>query len=334
MRFIGSLPDPQQATRFGDYLTALGIANNIEPGDNGSSIWVHNDDHIERSKAELATYLNDPAASRFDEASKAAQRVRDEQQHREQSLRKNYVDVRTNWSGVSRRPMPLTIVLVAICSLVAALTRFGEQPKPVEEWLQFGTLTTSQQHEIIAKHFTQRVRESLGRAKAPVRKFDLKPPGLDDILRGQVWRLFTPMFIHYGLMHFAFNMIWLVDLGSAIERKRGSLRLAGIVLLTALLSNIAQFYWDGPYFGGMSGVVYGLFGYVWIKSIVEPQSGFTIGKQTVMIMLAWLVMCAVGIIPNVANAAHVVGLVTGMVLAHAPTSWRKLRHKVQVAQRQ
>jgi GlpG protein len=128
-------------------------------------------------------------------------------------------------------------------------------------------------------------------------------------------------------MHFLFNMLWLLDLGAIIERSRGSLKLLAIVLCVAALSNIAQFYWNGPDFGGMSGVVYGLFGYVWVKSKVEPQLNMRLHQQTILIMMIWLVICIVGIIPHVANAAHVVGLLVGVVLAHAPYSLRRMKQK-------
>jgi membrane associated rhomboid family serine protease len=55
--------------------------------------------------------------------------------------------------------------------------------------------------------------------------------------------------------------------------------------------------------------------------------------QTVTIMLAWLGLCMVGIIPHVANAAHLVGLIAGMVLAHGPYSWHKLKRAAQVRER-
>ena len=64
----------------------------------------------------------------------------------------------------------------------------------------------------------------------------------------------------------------------------------------------------------MSGVVYGLFGYIWIKGKFDPRSGLGLPQQTVFMMLGWFVAC-VFIIPNVANWAHGIGLVAGMVIA-------------------
>ena len=73
----------------------------------------------------------------------------------------------------------------------------------------------------------------------------------------------------------------------------------------------------------MSGVVYGLFGFVWVKSIVDPQFGFRIPQSSIIIMMVWLFGCmfaeqlGIGIFPtNVANWAHGIGLLVGMVVAY------------------
>ena len=78
-----------------------------------------------------------------------------------------------------------------------------------------------------------------------------------------------------------------------------------------------------PAFGGMSGVVYGLFGYVWIKSTFCPEPGFATSQGTVIILLGWLFLCMTGAIGPIANIAHVVGLVVGMAVAYVPSFWRR-----------
>jgi GlpG protein len=82
--------------------------------------------------------------------------------------------------------------------------------------------------------------------------------------------------------------------------------------VTGVLSNLGQHYFKGPFFEGMSGVVYGLLGYIWMKGKFDPASGLYLHPQTVVMMLIWFFACLFKLIPNVANWAHGVGLVVGM----------------------
>jgi len=108
-------------------------------------------------------------------------------------------------------------------------------------------------------------------------------------------------------------MLWLRDLGSMIEARQTSLQLALLVLFVAASSNVMQFYIGGaPNFGGMSGVVYGLLGYVWLRGKFDPGSGLFLHSATVTMMIVWFFVCLLGLIPHIANTAHAVGLVVGM----------------------
>ena len=88
-----------------------------------------------------------------------------------------------------------------------------------------------------------------------------------------------------------------------------------LVLLISIGSNVAQFIYAGPRFGGMSGVVYGLFGYVWIKGNYDRNFGIRLTDEAVSSMLLWLVLCMTGLLGPIANAAHVAGLLIGMAVA-------------------
>ena len=137
---------------------------------------------------------------------------------------------------------------------------------------------------------------------------------------GEYWRLVTPVFLHFGLFHLAFNGLWTWELGQRIEPFVGSLHTLVIVLLMAVASNLGQYLWGGPsLFGGMSGVVYGLLGYVWIRHKVSPRPQLAIPPGLLGFRLFWLLLGMSGIIDllmsgSIANAAHAVGLVTGMIL--------------------
>jgi GlpG protein len=177
---------------------------------------------------------------------------------------------------------PLTCVLIAISVIVALLSRLGEKD------------------DVLDRLFITADGGPGGRS-------------LPEIREGQVWRLITPIFIHFGWLHILFNMAWLRDLGSAIEKLVGSGALSGLVLTTAIISNLGQFYFAGAFFGGMSGVVYGLFGYVWMKSVFDRGSGFNLRHDTVYWMIGWFVVCMLGWVGPVANFGHGFGLATGVV---------------------
>jgi len=138
--------------------------------------------------------------------------------------------------------------------------------------------------------------------------------------RGEYWRLLTPAFLHFGIFHLAFNGLWLWELGRRIETLAGSLHMLMIVLLMAIASNVGQYLWSGPaLFGGMSGVVYGLLGYVWIRNRVSPRAILSLPGGLLGFMLIWLLAGMSGFMEllmgvSIANAAHAIGLISGMVL--------------------
>ena len=80
-------------------------------------------------------------------------------------------------------------------------------------------------------------------------------------------------------------------------------------------------------FGGMSGVLYGLFGYLWMKGRFEPELGLALSPRLILLLIGWLFLCMTGVLGSVANTAHVAGLAVGMVIGVAPYLWRRLLGK-------
>jgi GlpG protein len=150
---------------------------------------------------------------------------------------------------------------------------------------------------------------------------------LPEVRSGQVWRLFTPIFLHASVWHLVFNMYWLYQFGTLIERVIGSWRLLALVLFTALASDLLQFTMRGPNFVGMSGVIYGLFGYAWIRGQLDPSCGLWLRPDIVFILLAVFVLCAIGWIGGVANWAHGGGLAAGAAAGYLTFTIQQMRRR-------
>lgn len=143
-----------------------------------------------------------------------------------------------------------------------------------------------------------------------------------EISRGEIWRIFTPVFVHGSFFHLAFNLYFLWMLGNTIERSKGSFKFLWFCLVTAAGAHFTQYFIVGPNFIGISGVVYGLLGYLWMKQMVAPEEGFFVPDNLIMWMLIWLMLGISGVLEsmgmNVANGAHFGGLLAGMLLGVFP----------------
>lgn len=143
---------------------------------------------------------------------------------------------------------------------------------------------------------------------------------------GQVWRLFTPDFLHFSWTHIIFNSVMLWFLGSQIEWFDGRTRLVVLFIVTSLVSNGLQYMVSGPFFGGLSGVVYGILGYCWLSQRTLPR--FQFPPALVTFAVVWMV---IGFTPvpemlglgRMANEAHLGGFVAGLALAAILPARRK-----------
>ena len=205
----------------------------------------------------------------------------------------------TSASALAFGRFPLTLILIALSILGAVLVEWNRDLSIVR-WLTFQEFAVN------------------GRS--------MQFGNLQHTLAsGQYWRLLTPIFLHFGLFHILFNSLWLWEFGRRLERFFGSVRFGGLVAFTGLASNLTQYFWEsGSLFGGMSGVLYGLLGYLWIRHSRQPDPNLHLPKGLIIFMLAWLVLAATGAINvfidgQVANAAHVGGLLSGMLAAYLAT---------------
>ncbi len=128
----------------------------------------------------------------------------------------------------------------------------------------------------------------------------------------QWWRLLGPAFIHFSEIHLIFNLLWWWSLGGKIEQKFGTSTLALIFFVAAVSSNIGQLVMSGTNFGGLSGVVYAVVGFVWWIGWLKPNWGLALPKPVIGFLLVWLLLGYADVLwVSMANTAHTVGLVVG-----------------------
>ena len=141
------------------------------------------------------------------------------------------------------------------------------------------------------------------------------------IQNNEWWRLITPMFIHFSLTHLVFNCLWIYVLGSKIEQIDGYITFINLVIFSSIISNLAQHFFGGSsLFGGLLGVIYGLLGYCMIIEIDTKKERYDLPPALYLFMLIWLILGFLGILNlfgfgNVANYAHLGGLVSGIIFA-------------------
>jgi GlpG protein len=110
-------------------------------------------------------------------------------------------------------------------------------------------------------------------------------------------------------------------LGSKIEIIDGKRIFFTLFCISALSSNLGQYYITGGYlFGGLSGAVYGLLGYCFILDLDNRGQRYDLPNALYVFMFFWLLIGFTGILGvfgfgNIANIAHLVGLICGFITA-------------------
>ncbi len=143
-------------------------------------------------------------------------------------------------------------------------------------------------------------------------------PLFESIRQGQVWRLFTPAVLHGNLMHLFFNILWLFFLGTLVEQRLGFMRFLALILFVALFSNICQYMMSGANFLGLSGIITGLVGYIWVR---KRHDYWPVPKVTILMIAVFVSGSAllqtlfflVGseLTTGLANTAHITGALAG-----------------------
>ena len=297
MRQIGPPLPASQASTLADVLLAEGIKTHLGGTPNGMEVWVIDEDRLNRARELLATFLADPEASRHAEARNKAKQVRTEENKIEREYERLQHRIEKRMTRTARDQVTLFLVVVSVAVSLFSISFVNRQdsnldegaPEQVVRWLSFANPTAD-----------------IGKPQAQI-------PWMEP------WRMVTPIFLHFGVMHLVFNMLMLISMGSRVERAIGPYRYAALVLALAIFSNLAQGLMVPHHnFGGMSGVVYGIFGFIWVQMSRAPSRGLAVDGLTSFIMMAWFFA---GFSSQfnmggaaVANHAHAGGLLMGLLI--------------------
>ena len=289
MRELTRLPDETSAASLVDHLLVHGIEAQVR-GEQPWEVWVIEHGQLEDAKQRLEAWS--PTAAGDDDR-RAAAKLRRKQQRDDENAAQRAVDPTKRWSEPTHPGLgPLTVTLCVAAGLVGLASDFGDpstitiQNLSIEPW---------------ASH------EFLGRVR-----------------QGEVWRLLTPMLIHFGAFHLIFNVLWLFRLGQQIEHHHGFGTMALVVVASEIPGSLLQYLLVGPNFGGLSGVVYGVFGFVWMYARYDRRRGYALSDRDSVLIMLWFVACATGMFGPIANIGHAGGLLAGLLLG-LPPYLRQLR---------
>lgn len=315
MRCLGEISGRRSTETFVAYLLTQGISTQIDIADESSDrweVWVRDEDRLVEAKTLLDQFQANPLEPKYHGALKEASRILTEKSKQQEAAAKNVRRTQYGPGGVrDRRIPPLTLTLVILSCLVSLFSNFSGPGAERPDQRRLGT------HNEIGLSIVKQL--------GFVSWNDYQESGGDpavNLKKGQIWRAVTPIFLHLSPMHLAFNVLGLIALGRIAERWLGTPWFALLILFAAVLPNLLQglspeWMRGNPLFGGISGVVYALFGYVWVRSNLNPTLGVRFPFPIIVLLIAPLVIGFSGVVANwpYADLAHFGGLVVGAAAA-------------------
>lgn len=284
-------------------------------------VWVQKDDDRDAARNVLNEFQVNPDAPEFAAAEKAAKEHLAAAQKSAKSRQRLVVDIRDRWNGIWWKCYPATVILIFLSALVVGICTDWKSSKRSHGLIP---QTCNDENSRIRNALFIQSPDSLASEQGRDEARTGLPALAKTLTSGQLWRLVTPIFLHFDFLHIMFNMMWLKSLGRGVEFVRGTRRFLTLVVLIAVISNLTQLYLSGPAFGGMSGVVFGLIGYIWMKGRTQPQLGLGLPPDQIVWAMLFMLLCMGGSFGPIANAAHVSGLIVGLIIGARQAIWRQV----------
>jgi rhomboid protease GluP len=132
------------------------------------------------------------------------------------------------------------------------------------------------------------------------------------VLKGQWWRVITPVFLHSGLLHLAANMLALLIVGYIVEEKIGAAKYILAFAGSAVFSSLCIM----KYTGGTVGASGGIFGIIGVMIVIFVKDRSYILEK--MSIAKWIVLVMYVIISNligrISVLSHASGLAAGIII--------------------
>lgn len=343
-----------------------------EYGNSLCRLWVQDEDRVEEALTIAREFEEDPENPRFHVPLETTATFQEEQNaiHREPST---VARVREPMGFITRYLLIICSLLLVVSSLTSPTVTSIPNYLPYEPILLSPTnkamlydypktyllvdrlvklygleaLNTPESLPAEGKYLIQEINTTpywqglysqfLKHFQTPSAQWNFKAPMFEKERQGEIWRLVSPILMHSDLFHLFFNMIWLVVLGKQMEQRLGKWRYILFILITALISNTAQYLMSGPNFIGFSGVLCAMLTFIWFRQKRAAWEGYQLeGGTMAFISLFILLMFSLQLISffleahgntimsiGIANTAHLTGALIGFILAHINFfSWR------------
>eukprot|EP00904_Undaria_pinnatifida_P012099 jgi/Undpi1/8019/HiC_scaffold_24.g10491.m1 len=132
---------------------------------------------------------------------------------------------------------------------------------------------------------------------------------------GDWWRLWAPMFLHAGVVHFIFNMVGFLQVGAMVERVFGWWRVATIYLLAGLFGTIVSaIFVPTQIMVGASGAIFGVFGALWADLWQNWSVNQDKCRMLTVLTVLTVFQIVLGLMPFLDNFAHIGGLMMGFLI--------------------
>ena len=126
------------------------------------------------------------------------------------------------------------------------------------------------------------------------------------------WRFVMAVFLHGSLLHIAFNMWVLMDVGPQLEELYGSARYFFIYVITGICGYLLSSYF-GHFSVGGSGALLGLIGILLAITTGRRSAGMRMLRQQIIRWLIYILVWGL-LFPGIDNLAHLGGLASGFLL--------------------